>query len=117
MPDPFRVIEAIDADDERAAGQALEHVPDERQSLRRWARWAKAAVSMPTGKTSTRIVRSATVKLKSWLCRPHSRVRERLKLKASSPVWKPTRSYSQSDGMRRSWCGSAVSISGGGHGM
>jgi len=34
MPDPFRVIEAIDADDERAAGQALEHVPDERQSLR-----------------------------------------------------------------------------------
>ena len=38
-------------------------------------RSAKAAVSMPTGNTSIRIVRSARTKLKSWLCRPHSRVR------------------------------------------
>jgi hypothetical protein len=34
MRDSFRVIEAIDADDERAADKALEHVLDERQSLR-----------------------------------------------------------------------------------
>ena len=39
------------------------------------ARLTNAAVSMPTGKTAIRIVRSATIKLKSRLCKPHSRVR------------------------------------------
>ncbi len=38
------------------------------------ARSANAAVSMPTGKAPMRTARSATTKLKSRLCKPHSRV-------------------------------------------
>src|SRR5690348_7324948 len=41
----------------------------------RCARRANAPVSMPTGKTSTRIVRPSTMKLKSRSCSPHSRAK------------------------------------------
>ena len=74
MRDPLRVIEAIDPDDEGAARHASSTRWTNGNRSERWARRAKAAVSMPTGKTSIRIVRSPILKLKSMLCKPHSRV-------------------------------------------
>jgi hypothetical protein len=77
-----------------------------------WARRAKASVSMPTGKTSIRIVRSATVKLKSWLCKPHSRARYRLKLsglEADEVVFAGRRNETLVVGQRSDFCESSIS--------